>query len=222
MNRRILFLSLISFLVLALVYFGFFWIPAEAEKEETVLQGGLSRRTVSSGEGSLFDGSSDFVHFQEPTEETETDHDGKTAAAGTSSESDRNEEERAKLLEQSYERFKPLADRFPNNRMIPKKLSPEETAKRREEETRYDSIQSDLLEKREVLKEDLSFYLNEKLKRSDDMLEILKYGLESVQKSLPIATDTNAEYLKIVRERIENIEKNRSEVLSAKKNIEDP
>ncbi|TGK09026.1 hypothetical protein EHO60_13485 [Leptospira fletcheri] len=220
MNRRILFLTLIAFCVPALVYLGFFWIPAEAKKEDSVLQGGLSRRTVSSGEGSLFDRSSDFMRFAEPTEEIE--HDDTTAKEGTSSESDRKEEERAKLLEQSYERFKPLAARFPNNRMIPKRLSQEETAKRREEEIRYDSIQSDLLEKREVLKEDLSFYLDQKLKRSDDMLEILKYGLESAQKSVPSATEPNAEYLKIVRERIENIEKNRSEVLSAKKNLEDP
>ncbi|EQA35891.1 hypothetical protein LEP1GSC047_0280 [Leptospira inadai serovar Lyme str. 10] len=212
-----MFYSIFAILVLSGVLISF-WSPRDNGRKSELLQGGLSQDTVSRQEYSLFESSSGFVDFSGTTEEKAVDPNEPRLPEEKKSYLDKlSEEDRAKLYEQMYERFKPLADRFPDNRFIPRKISSEEAAKRKEEEDHYYRIQSDLLDRREVSKEDMNFFLDTKLKRSDDMLEILKYSMENFEKSSGSDRSANSEYGKIVRERIENIEKSRAEVLASKK-----
>ncbi|EPG72484.1 hypothetical protein LEP1GSC058_0236 [Leptospira fainei serovar Hurstbridge str. BUT 6] len=220
MKHRFFFYSIFVILLLSVLLIAF-WSPADNERKSELLQGGLSQDTVSRKESSLFDSSSGFVDFSGSTEEKVSDPNEPKIPEEKKSYLDKlSDEDRAKLYEQMYERFKPLADRFPNNRLIPRKISSEEAVKRKEEEDNYYRIQSDLLDRKEVSKEDMNFFLDTKLKRSDDMLEILKYSMENFEKSSASDRSTNSEYGKIVKERIENIEKSRGEVLASKKSNE--
>ncbi|EQA46238.1 hypothetical protein LEP1GSC050_0487 [Leptospira broomii serovar Hurstbridge str. 5399] len=220
MKPRLFFYSIFAVLLLSGLLISF-WSPTDNKRKSELLQGGLSQETVSRQEHSLFDSSSGFVDFSGTTEERSTDPNEPKIPDEKKSYLDKlSDEDRAKLYEQMYERFKPLADRFPDNRLIPRKISSEEAAKRKEEEDHYYRIQSDLLDRKEVSKEDMNFFLDTKLKRSDDMLEILKYSIENFEKSSKSDGSPNGEYGKIVRERIENIEKSREEVLASKKSNE--
>ncbi|MFB5651160.1 hypothetical protein ACE5IS_10975 [Leptospira wolffii] len=171
-------------------------------------------------ENSVFEGGTGFLDFSASAEE-ESANSSQTPESSSSSKpksywESLSEEDKAKLYEKMYEKYKPLLDKFPNNSLIPKKLSEEEQAKKKEAEDRYYRIQRDILERKDVPKEEMGFYLDTKLKRSDDMTEILKYGLETYKKASE-SQALNPEFERLIRERLESIEKSREEVLTARK-----
>ncbi|PKA16185.1 LIC_20245 family lipoprotein [Leptospira haakeii] len=220
MNQKRTFLIL-SLLIVSLIGIFYLLFPGTSTKENPSYQGGLSEETLTRQENSLFEGGS-FLDFSGHVEETVS---GPIAVAEEpSSKPSRTKsyleslspEERAKLYDQLYEKFKPLTEKFPNNSLIPKKLSEEEMAKKKENEDHYYRIQREILERKDVAKEEMSFYLNAKLKRSDDMLEILKYGMENYQKLVgENPKNANPEYEKLIKERLDGISKSREEVISA-------
>ncbi|PJZ76541.1 LIC_20245 family lipoprotein [Leptospira neocaledonica] len=222
MNQKRTYLILSVFIV-SLIGIFYLLFPEPSAKENTYYQGGLSEETLTRKENSLFEGGS-FLDFSGHVEETVagpvavvSEPDSKPTKTKSYLES-LSPEERAKLYDQLYERFKPLTEKFPNNSLIPKKLSEEETAKKKENEDHYYRVQREILERKDVSKEEMSFYLNTKLKRSDDMLEILKYGMENYQKLVgENPKSANLEYEKLLKERLDGLSKSREEVISAQK-----
>ncbi|TGK03816.1 hypothetical protein EHO59_09790 [Leptospira semungkisensis] len=224
MTRKIIYsISVLVFLLVAIS--SYFLFSSSSEENEVVLQGGLSKETVLRKENSVFDGGG-FLEFSESSEEPAVDQD-KTSDGEEKSPKPKSyldslsPEERAKLYEKMYERFKPLVEKFPNNTLIPRKLTDAETRKRKEDEDHYYRIQGEILDRRDVPKEEMTFYLNTKLKRSDDMLEILQYGMDNYKKMVSEnAQSQNPEYEKMIKERLESIEKSKEEVLNAKKGMD--
>ncbi len=222
MNRKKLILLLSSVFAFFIFLSFYLFSVSNDEKDSTKFQGGLSQKTLLQKENSLFDSGSDFLNFSGNPEE-------ETAVSSTGAESEPAKpksylesltpEEKAKLYERMYERFKPLVEKFPNNSLIPRKLTEAETAKRKEDEDHYYRVQREILERKDVPKDEMSFYLSTKLKRSDDMLEILKFGMENYQKAV-LTQPTNPEYEKILKDRLDSISKGREEVINARKAIE--
>ncbi|TGK01765.1 hypothetical protein EHQ53_14900 [Leptospira langatensis] len=224
MTRKLVyFFVALAFLILAIS--SYFLFNPSSEENEASLQGGLSRETVLRKENSVFDGGG-FLEFSESSEgsvidQTQNASEEEKPAKPKSYLDGLSPEERAKLYEKMYERFKPLVEKFPNNTLIPRKLTEAEAQKRKEDEDHYYRIQGEILERRDVPKEEMTFYLNSKLKRSDDMLEILQYGLDNYKKMVSENSQSpNLEYEKMVNERLESITKSKEEVLSAKKGMD--
>ncbi|PJZ70779.1 hypothetical protein CH373_07650 [Leptospira perolatii] len=221
MNKRYLIYGILAFLAIVLIYL---FLPTdEINESSSVLQGGLSEGNVARREESIFESQNGFLDFSGSAEEGSSQSESSTSDSSNKTEQKSywdklSPAEKTKLYEQMYERFKPLAEKFPNNKLIPRKLSQEETDKRKEEEDHYYQIQGDLLERREVSKDDMSYYLDTKLKKSDDMLEVLRYGFEQIEKIKP-NTPGASEYINLMKERLESIEKGREEVLEAKKKL---
>ncbi|TGK10447.1 hypothetical protein EHQ81_10710 [Leptospira selangorensis] len=222
MNQKRTFLIL-SILIVSLIGIFYLLFPGTSTTENSSYQGGLSEETLTRQENSLFEGGS-FLDFSGHVEETVsgpiavTEEPNSKPSRTKSYLESLSPEERAKLYDRLYEKFKPLTEKFPNNSLIPKKLSEEELAKKKENEDNYYRIQREILERKDVPKEEMSFYLNAKLKRSDDMLEILKYGMENYQKLVgENPKNANPEYEKLIKERLDGISKSREEVISAQK-----
>lgn len=222
MNQKRTYLILFI-LIVSLIGIFYLLFPGTSTPENTNYQGGLSQETLTRQENSLFEGGT-FLDFSGHVEETVSGPVAVSAEPGSKPSRTKSyleslsPEERAKLYEQMYERFKPLTEKFPNNSLIPKKLSEEEIAKKKENEDHYYRVQREILERKDVPKEEMSFYLNTKLKRSDDMLEILKYGMENYQKLVgENPKSANPEYEKLLKERLDGISKSREEVISAQK-----
>ncbi|TGL47441.1 LIC_20245 family lipoprotein [Leptospira wolffii] len=218
MNRKRLTLLLVFVFLCAFALYLLF--ESSEDKESSKFQGGLSQETLLRKENSVFEGGTGFLDFSASAEE-ESANSSQTPESSSSSKpksywESLSEEDKAKLYEKMYEKYKPLLDKFPNNSLIPKKLSEEEQAKKKEAEDRYYRIQRDILERKDVPKEEMGFYLDTKLKRSDDMTEILKYGLETYKKASE-SQALNPEFERLIRERLESIEKSREEVLTARK-----
>lgn len=220
-RKQLLFISLSLIVAIGLISLLF---RSSEQGEASKFQGGLSQETLLRKENSMFEGDSGFLDFSGNKEE------GKLSSESVVEEEKQNAkpksyleslspEEKSKLYERMYERFKPLVEKFPNNSLIPKKLSDEEAARKKELEDRYYQIQRDILERKDVPKSDMGFYLDTKLKRSDDMLEILKYGLENYKKTAD-GRPLNPEYEKLLMERLDSIGKSREEVVNAKKGLE--
>ncbi|TGL58949.1 LIC_20245 family lipoprotein [Leptospira sarikeiensis] len=212
----------ITLLIISLIGIFYLLFPGASEhKENTNYQGGLSEETLLRKESSVFEGGS-FLDFSGHVEETAS---GPVAVQSETEPTKKKSylesltpEERAKLYEQMYEKFKPLTEKFPNNSLIPKKLTEEQTRKKKEDEDNYYRIQREILERKDVPKEEMTFYLSTKLKRSDDMLEILNYGMENYRKLVSDnPKSSNLEYEKLLKERLESISKSREEVLAAQK-----
>ncbi|MEI1279373.1 hypothetical protein V6Z05_13680 [Leptospira venezuelensis] len=222
MNQKRTYLIL-SVLIVSLIGIFYLLFPGTSTKESTSYQGGLSEETLTRQENSLFEGGS-FLDFSGHVEETASGPVALVEESGSKPTKTKtyleslSPEERAKLYDQLYEKFKPLTEKFPNNSLIPRKLSEEEIAKKKENEDHYYRVQREILERKDVPKEEMSFYLNAKLKRSDDMLEILKYGMENYRKLVEEnPKSANPQYEKLVKERLDGISKSREEVISAQK-----
>ncbi|MDV6236339.1 hypothetical protein CH379_011950 [Leptospira ellisii] len=223
--KRIFIFAPIVVVLTSLVYFAFFGDESPSKNgEDETLKSGLSKSTVTLQEDSLFE-SGNFLDFSESSE-PETVAQNETEE---NSETDPNKrkvggiqglspEEREKLRKEMIQRAKPLAERFPNNALIPRELGKEQEAKRKKEEERMGEIRAALLEGREVPKSEMRFYLDSKIKRSDDMTEILAYGLklfkDNPQNNYPAAS------LKTIEERLSSLQKSKEELLSAQKNLD--
>ncbi|RHX84031.1 LIC_20245 family lipoprotein [Leptospira stimsonii] len=190
------------------------------ENENEKLKSGLSRNTVVQDENSLFE-SGNFLDFSksEVAENSEMDSGSNevSSEAAEGGYSSLSPEEKERLRKEVIQKVKPLADRFPNNSMIPRELTKEEEEKRRKDEERMSEIRAALLEGREVEKPEMKFYLDSKIKRSNDMEEILEYSLKFFKDSQKNFPDSS---LKIIQERLQVIQKSREDLVQVKKNLD--
>lgn len=191
------------------------------DKENEKLKSGLSRNTVDQDENSLFE-SGNFLDFSKSgtVENSEVGSgEANVAAAEGGGYSSLSPEERERLRKEVIQKVKPLADRFPGNGLIPRELTKEEEEKRKIDEEKMSEIRTALLEGREVEKPEMKFYLDSKIKRSNDMEEILEYSLKFFKESQKNFPDSS---LKVIQERLLTIQKGREELIQAKKNLDTP
>ncbi|EMJ96624.1 LIC_20245 family lipoprotein [Leptospira alstonii] len=213
MNKKVIYSIIIIFLTFS-AYLFFFEEERSGVRdfsEGEKLKGGLSRNTVMREENSLFE-SGNFLDFP-AAEESETW--GASKAEATSFYSSLSVQEKERIRKEVIQKVKPLAERFPDNSLIPRELNKEQEEKRKKDEERMYDIRVALLEGREVAKSDMEFYLDSKIKKSNDMTEILEYGLKFFKDSR-----RNDSELKIVEERLSSLQKSREELIFAKKNLE--
>ncbi len=221
MKKNIFYASLgIAILFLIYLVFANGETRFSGENENEKLKSGLSRNTVVQDENSLFE-SGNFLDFSksEVAENSETDSGSNevSSEAAEGGYSSLSPEEKERLRKEVIQKVKPLAERFPNNSMIPRELTKEEEEKRRKVEERISEIRTALLEGREVEKPEMKFYLDSKIKRSNDMEEILEYSLKFFKDSQKNFPDSS---LKIIQERLQVIQKSREELVQVKKNLD--
>ncbi|TGM03590.1 hypothetical protein EHQ76_08030 [Leptospira barantonii] len=227
MKKKIVYYSIII-LSIVLFYFVFsdggFFSGNDSENNEK-LPSGLSRNTVNREEDSIFE-SGNFLDFSKSGEpENSNDTDSETNANGdntnvaTGGYSSLSPEEKERIRKEVIQKVKPLADRFPNNSLIPRELTKEQEEKRKKDEEKMDEIRGALLEGREVAKPDMEFYLDSKIKKSNDMTEILEYSVKFFK-------DANRNYpdssLKIIEDRLHSLRESKDELLNARKNLDIP
>ncbi|EMY78684.1 hypothetical protein LEP1GSC060_0527 [Leptospira weilii serovar Ranarum str. ICFT] len=216
MNKKVIYSIIIIFLTIsAYLFFG------EGERsvvkdfsEDEKLKSGLSRNTLMREEESLFE-SGNFLDFS-AAEKSETwaasNAETNSSEGGYSSLSF---QEKERIRKEVIQKVRPLAERFPDNSLIPRELTKEQEEKQKKDEERMYEIRGALLEEREVAKSDMEFYLDSKIKKSNDMTEILEYGLKFFKDS-----GQNDSGLKIVEERLISLRKSREELTVARKNLE--
>nr|EMN22300.1 hypothetical protein LEP1GSC063_0135 [Leptospira santarosai serovar Arenal str. MAVJ 401] len=225
MKKKIEYCSIIILLI-TLFYFvfegvggGFFGNGSDGNEK---LQSGLSRNTVSREEDSIFESGNflDFSRSGEPESvagtngETNVGSENGAAVAG----SGLSLEEKEIIRKEVIQKIKPLADRFPNNSLIPRELTKEQEQeeKRKKDEEKMDEVRGALLEGREVAKNDMEFYLDSKIKRSNDMTEILEYSIKFFKDAGRNYPDSS---MKIIEDRLHSLRESKDELLNARKNL---
>lgn len=127
--------------------------------ENVSLSNGLSRSTVIRREDSLFE-SGNFLNFTEsedlPITNISSTNTPKNEYSTLSSE------EKDRIRKEVIQRVKSLADRFPDNSLIPRELTKTQEDKRKKDEERISEVRIALLEGREVIKPEMEFYLDSK------------------------------------------------------------
>ncbi|KAA1264205.1 hypothetical protein C4X99_00685 [Leptospira interrogans serovar Geyaweera] len=184
--------------------------------ENVSLSNGLSRSTVIRREDSLFE-SGNFLNFTEsedlPVTNISSTNTPKNEYSTLSSE------EKDRIREEVIQRVKSLADRFPDNSLIPRELTKTQEDKRKKDEERISEVRIALLEGREVIKPEMEFYLDSKIKKTKDMVEILEYSMKFFQDSRKNDQDSS---LKLIEERLVSLQKSREELVLAKKKLDIP
>ncbi|WP_061241515.1 LIC_20245 family lipoprotein [Leptospira interrogans] len=184
--------------------------------ENLSLSNGLSRSTVIRREDSLFE-SGNFLNFTEsedlPVTNISSTNTPKNEYSTLSSE------EKDRIRKEVIQRVKSLADRFPDNSLIPRELTKTQEDKRRKDEERISEVRIALLEGREVIKPEMEFYLDSKIKKTKDMVEILEYSMKFFQDSRKNDQDSS---LKLIEERLVSLQKSREELVLAKKKLDIP
>ncbi|AAN51880.2 hypothetical protein E4413_19695 [Leptospira interrogans] len=184
--------------------------------ENVSLSNGLSRSTVIRREDSLFE-SGNFLNFTEsedlPVTNISSTNTPKNEYSTLSSE------EKDRIRKEVIQRVKSLADRFPDNSLIPRELTKTQEDKRKKDEERISEVRIALLEGREVIKPEMEFYLDSKIKKTKDMVEILEYSMKFFQDSRKNDQDSS---LKLIEERLVSLQKSREELVLAKKKLDIP
>ncbi|EMN55481.1 hypothetical protein LEP1GSC089_2598 [Leptospira interrogans serovar Autumnalis str. LP101] len=184
--------------------------------ENVSLSNGLSRSTVIRREDSLFE-SGNFLNFTEsedlPVTNISSTNTPKNEYSTLSSE------EKDRIRKEVIQRVKSLADRFPDNSLIPRELTKTQKDKRKKDEERISEVRIALLEGREVIKPEMEFYLDSKIKKTKDMVEILEYSMKFFQDSRKNDQDSS---LKLIEERLVSLQKSREELVLAKKKLDIP
>ncbi|EMJ56024.1 hypothetical protein LEP1GSC013_0082 [Leptospira interrogans serovar Valbuzzi str. Duyster] len=184
--------------------------------ENLSLSNGLSRSTVIRREDSLFE-SGNFLNFTEsedlPVTNISSTNTPKNEYSTLSSE------EKDRIRKEVIQRVKSLADRFPDNSLIPRELTKTQEDKRKKDEERISEVRIALLEGREVIKPEMEFYLDSKIKKTKDMVEILEYSMKFFQDSRKNDQDSS---LKLIEERLVSLQKSREELVLAKKKLDIP
>ncbi len=184
--------------------------------ENVSLSNGLSRSTVIRREDSLFE-SGNFLNFTEsedlPITNISSTNTPKNEYSTLSSE------EKDRIRKEVIQRVKSLADRFPDNSLIPRELTKTQEDKRKKDEERISEVRIALLEGREVIKPEMEFYLDSKIKKTKDMVEILEYSMKFFQDSRKNDQDSS---LKLIEERLVSLQKSREELALAKKKLDIP
>ncbi|MGJ4754702.1 LIC_20245 family lipoprotein [Leptospira kmetyi] len=226
MKKKIVYSSIIIILIV-LSYFAFSetgngFFGNDGDKNDK-LQSGLSRNTVNREEDSIFE-SGNFLDFSKSGEpenvsDSETDSVADNASAANGGYSSLSPEEKERIRKEVIQKVKPLADRFPNNSLIPRELTKEQEEKRKKDEEKMDEIRGALLEGREVAKPDMEFYLDSKIKKSNDMTEILEYSVKFFKEAGRNYPDSS---LKIIEDRLHSLRESKDELLNARKNLDMP
>ncbi|EMJ93723.1 hypothetical protein LEP1GSC198_1551 [Leptospira kirschneri str. JB] len=218
MNRKILYSILLIFLCFTVSLF--FLEEGKSSKsnssENVRLSNGLSRNTVIRKEDSLFE-SGDFLNFTESEDLAVTDISSITTPKNEYSTL--SPEEKDKIRKEVIQRVKSFADRFPDNLLIPRELTKAQEDKRKKDEERMSEVRIALLEGREVVKPEMEFYLDSKIKKTEDMVEILEYSMKFFQDS---RKNNQGSSLKLIEERLVSLQKSREELTFAKKNLNIP
>ncbi len=218
MNRKILYSILLIFLCFTVSLF--FLEEGKSSKsnssENVRLSNGLSRNTVIRKEDSLFE-SGDFLNFTESEDLAVTDISSITTPKNEYSTL--SPEEKDRIRKEVIQRVKSFADRFPDNLLIPRELTKAQEDKRKKDEERMSEVRIALLEGREVVKPEMEFYLDSKIKKTEDMVEILEYSMKFFQDS---RKNNQGSSLKLIEERLVSLQKSREELTFAKKNLNIP
>ncbi len=192
--RKLIFIC--GFIVLLIISLTFlFW--TEDEKTETDAKkseadalaglfggGGRSSSGANSGKGqagaSLFDSdfySSGKAEYKEPEANA---GGGENRQPASDSDNPVNPQTGKPYTNEEMERFQQLKERFPNNSLLPTKLSPAEKDQKKQLEQRVSDATRAVLS-RTASKEQVSTYYDFMEKQSKDRLEIVKY-LVDIQK----------------------------------------
>ncbi|EJO67972.1 hypothetical protein LEP1GSC132_0100 [Leptospira kirschneri str. 200803703] len=218
MNRKILYSILLIFLCFTASLF--FLEEGKSYKsnssENVRLSNGLSRNTVIRKEDSLFE-SGDFLNFTESEDLAVTDISSITTPKNEYSTL--SPEEKDRIRKEVIQRVKSFADRFPDNLLIPRELTKAQEDKRKKDEERMSEVRIALLEGREVVKPEMEFYLDSKIKKTEDMVEILEYSMKFFQDS---RKNNQGSSLKLIEERLVSLQKSKEELTFAKKNLNVP
>ncbi|MGJ4785453.1 LIC_20245 family lipoprotein [Leptospira interrogans] len=216
MSKKILYSILLIFLCSSVVFMFFLEeekILKNDSSENVSLSNGLSRSTVIRREDSLFE-SGNFLNFTEsedlPVTNISSTNTPKNEYSTLSSE------EKDRIRKEVIQRVKSLADRFPDNSLIPRELTKTQEDKRKKDEERISEVRIALLEGREVIKPEMEFYLDSKIKKTKDMVEILEYSMKFFQDSRKNDQDSS---LKLIEERLVSLQKSREELVLAKKKL---
>ncbi|WP_000037748.1 LIC_20245 family lipoprotein [Leptospira interrogans] len=219
MSKKILYSILLIFLCSSVVFMFFLEeekILKNDSSENVSLSNGLSRSTVIRREDSLFE-SGNFLNFTEsedlPITNISSTNTPKNEYSTLSSE------EKDRIRKEVIQRVKSLADRFPDNSLIPRELTKTQEDKRKKDEERISEVRIALLEGREVIKPEMEFYLDSKIKKTKDMVEILEYSMKFFQDSRKNDQDSS---LKLIEERLVSLQKSREELALAKKKLDIP
>ncbi|AKP28141.1 hypothetical protein KQY10_02620 [Leptospira interrogans] len=219
MSKKILYSILLIFLCSSVVFMFFLEeekILKNDSSENVSLSNGLSRSTVIRREDSLFE-SGNFLNFTEsedlPVTNISSTNTPKNEYSTLSSE------EKDRIRKEVIQRVKSLADRFPDNSLIPRELTKTQEDKRKKDEERISEVRIALLEGREVIKPEMEFYLDSKIKKTKDMVEILEYSMKFFQDSRKNDQDSS---LKLIEERLVSLQKSREELVLAKKKLDIP
>ncbi|MBM2887386.1 hypothetical protein RBB68_18825 [Leptospira interrogans] len=219
MSKKILYSILLIFLCSSAVFMFFLEeekILKNDSSENVSLSNGLSRSTVIRREDSLFE-SGNFLNFTEsedlPVTNISSTNTPKNEYSTLSSE------EKDRIRKEVIQRVKSLADRFPDNSLIPRELTKTQEDKRKKDEERISEVRIALLEGREVIKPEMEFYLDSKIKKTKDMVEILEYSMKFFQDSRKNDQDSS---LKLIEERLVSLQKSREELVLAKKKLDIP
>lgn len=150
---------------------------------------------------SLFDEDSKFLEFKDgPEFEVKSEY------------TEEELEQRKKLI---IEKSKYLADLFPNNSVIPRALSRKEEKEKLELEKKMSEIRNKFLNGIETNKTERGFYYTNRLKTTEDRLEIFRYifgkpneGNFDIDKLEPILKERYLDMIELEKAYKEEIKKN--------------
>ncbi|GIX42991.1 MAG: hypothetical protein KatS3mg129_2724 [Leptospiraceae bacterium] len=111
------------------------------------------------------------------------------------------------------EAFDKLREKFPNNSLIPKRMTPEEKKAQEEKQRRMLEIQSKI-SVRKATPEEIEEYYEYQKKPIQDRLELLRYVLEKLADELP--EDLKGQYeevLKMNERQLESLEEQKKALL---------
>ncbi|WCL47681.1 hypothetical protein [Leptospira sp. GIMC2001] len=178
MNQKTILYSLITIISLILAYFLF--LPSNQKKRNA--DGSLesakdvnysnSREALLSEkkDSSLFDSENGFLDFS-----SSSTLDTQSSSSNPSNPIAITPEERARRKQLAIDKFQNLAKVFPNNRYIPRKLTPEQEASQKKREAAMNSLYERVLYGDELNPDEKIYFYQNKRLESTEKLELLDY-----------------------------------------------
>jgi len=115
--------------------------------------------------------------------------------------------------DEQMEQFDKLREKFPNNSLIPKRMTPQEKKAQEDKQRRILEIQSKI-SARKANAEEIQEYYEYQKKPIQDRIELLRYVLEKLEDELP--EDLKNQYkevLKMNEKQLESLEEQKNTVL---------
>ncbi|WP_425460410.1 LIC_20245 family lipoprotein [Leptospira sarikeiensis] len=158
---------------------------SEAEALASVFGGGMGSSSRNSSYGktgadpSLFDSNSDFykagkAEYREPEVSGDGSSENKSGAPATDSNNPVNPQTGKPYTNEEMERFAQLKEKFPNNSLLPSRMTPAEKEQKKVFEQKVSEATRAVLS-RTASKDQVSTYYDFMEKQSKDRLEIVKY-----------------------------------------------